>query len=76
MYLVSLQEAETQLAKLVEDVARGEDVIITRSDGTSFRIVPITNKTVATPKFGSAKDLIKISDDFDEPLEEFAEYAP
>ncbi|MFN4787068.1 MAG: DUF2281 domain-containing protein, partial [Pseudanabaena sp.] len=28
------------------------------------------------PKFGSAKGLIKMSDDFDEPLEDFAEYAP
>jgi len=28
------------------------------------------------PEFGSAKGLIKMSDDFDEPLEDFAEYAP
>lgn len=76
MYSVNLKEAETQLAKLVEDVARGEDVIITRSDGTSFRIVPVADEKIATPKFGSAKGLIKISDDFDEPLEEFAEYTP
>ncbi len=73
MYSVNLKEAETQLAKLVEDAARGEDVIITRNDGTSFRIVPVTD-AVAVPKFGSAKGLIKISDDFDEPLEGFEEY--
>ena len=75
MYSVNLKEAETQLAKLVEDAARGEDVIITRNDGTSFRIVPVTTE-IAKPKFGSAKGLIKISDDFDEPLEGFEEYAP
>lgn len=28
------------------------------------------------PKFGSAKGLVKMSDDFDEPLEDFEEYAP
>ncbi len=75
MYSVNLKEAETQLEKLVEEAARGEDVIITRSDGTSFRIVPITPEAAA-PKFGSAKGLIKIADDFDKPLEEFEEYAP
>ncbi|MGC1307734.1 MAG: type II toxin-antitoxin system prevent-host-death family antitoxin [Phormidesmis sp.] len=75
MHSINLQEAKAQLAKLIEEAARGEDVIITRSDGTSFRIVPITLE-VAAPRFGSAKGLIKIADDFDEPLEEFEEYAP
>lgn len=75
MHSVSLKDAEIQLAALVEEVARGEDVIITRSDGASFRIVPVTLE-VAAPKFGSAKGLIKIADDFDKPLEEFEEYAP
>lgn len=75
MHSVNLKEAETQLEKLVEEAARGEDVIITRSDGTSFRIVLVATE-VATPKFGSAKGLIKIADDFDEPLEEFEAYAP
>lgn len=75
MYSVNIKEAETQLAKLVEEAARGEDVIITRQDGTSFRIVPVKAEP-ARPKFGSAKGLIKISDDFDEPLEGFEEYTP
>jgi hypothetical protein len=28
------------------------------------------------PKFGSAKGLIKMADNFDEPLEEFKDYMP
>ncbi|MEL6606614.1 MAG: DUF2281 domain-containing protein [Cyanobacteria bacterium J06614_10] len=75
MYSVNLKEAETQLAKLVEEAARGENVVIIRQDGSSFRIVPVKAKT-AKPKFGSAKGLIKMSDDFDEPLEGFEEYMP
>jgi antitoxin (DNA-binding transcriptional repressor) of toxin-antitoxin stability system len=75
MYQVDLKEAETELAKLIEAAAGGEKVVITRSDGTSFTIVPII-AAGATPKFGSAKGLVKISDDFDEPLEDFEEYAP
>ncbi len=75
MYKVDLKKAETQLATLIEAVARGEEVIITRSDGTAFKIVPMdTDKP--RPKFGSAKGLVKISADFDAPLDDFEDYAP
>ncbi len=75
MHEVNLQEAEMSLAKLIEEVAYGEEVIIKKGDGTSYKIVPISNKGL-TPKFGSAKGLIEISDNFDEPLEGFKEYMP
>lgn len=75
MHQVNLKEAETRLAELIEEVLRGEEVVITRSDGASFKIVPL--RTVgASPKFGSPKGLVRISDDFDEPLEDFEEYTP
>lgn len=32
--------------------------------------------TAPVPEFGSAKGLIKMADDFDEPLEDFADYVP
>lgn len=75
MHQVNLQEAEARLAELIEEAADGEEVVIIRSDGTSFKIVPIRTVS-ATPKFGSAKGLVRTSDDFDEPLEGFEEYAP
>lgn len=75
MHEVNLQEAEISLAKLIEEVAYGEEVIIKIEDGTSYKIVPISKKE-PIPKFGSAKGLIEISDDFDEPLEDFKEYMP
>lgn len=75
MHQVNLKEAATQLAELIEEAAGGEEVIIIRSDGTSFKIVPIGAVGV-TPKFGSAKGLVRMSDDFDEPLEGFEEYTP
>ncbi|MBE9014324.1 type II toxin-antitoxin system Phd/YefM family antitoxin [Pseudanabaenaceae cyanobacterium LEGE 13415] len=75
MYQINLKEAETQLANLIEQAAGGEEVIITRNDGTAYKIVPICNR-VTIPKFGSAKGLIQMSDDFDAPLEDFEEYAP
>jgi antitoxin (DNA-binding transcriptional repressor) of toxin-antitoxin stability system len=67
MHQMNLKEAQTQLAELIEEAARGEEVVITRSDGASFKIVQIS-KVGAIPKFGSAKGLVRMSDDFDEPL--------
>jgi prevent-host-death family protein len=75
MHQVNLKEAQTQLAELIEEAASGEEVVITRNDGTSFKIVQISTLG-AVPKFGSAKGLVSMSDDFDEPLEDFEEYAP
>ncbi|MGI0490964.1 type II toxin-antitoxin system Phd/YefM family antitoxin [Alkalinema pantanalense CENA528] len=75
MHQVNLQEAGAQLAKLIEEVASGEEVVITRSDGSAFKIVSI-NSTKPRPKFGSAKGLISMSDDFDDALEDFKDYAP
>ena len=67
MYQIHVKEAEAKLAELLEAAATGEEVVILGSDGKSFRIVP-TIAVQATPKFGSAKGLVKMSDDFDEQL--------
>lgn len=75
MHTISLVEAKDQLAELVEEAANGEEVIITQEDGSAFKIIPIP-LLKPHPKFGSAKGQIKMSDDFDEPLEDFDEYAP
>jgi antitoxin (DNA-binding transcriptional repressor) of toxin-antitoxin stability system len=56
-------------------VAHGEEVIITREDGATFKIVPVA-PIAPYPKFGSAKGLIKMSEGFDEPLEDLQAYTP
>lgn len=73
MHKVNLEEAEGRLAELVAEAAGGEEVVIIRGDGATFRIVP---ETRPRPKFGSAKGLVAMSEDFDEPLEDFEDYAP
>ncbi|MBW4474385.1 MAG: type II toxin-antitoxin system Phd/YefM family antitoxin [Stenomitos rutilans HA7619-LM2] len=75
MHQVNLKEAATQLAALIDAAASGEKVVITRSDGASFQIVPL-NTPKPYPKFGSGKGLVSMSDDFDAPLEAFEDYAP
>jgi prevent-host-death family protein len=75
MYTVALKEAEGRLAALLDEVAKGQEVVITREDGATFKIVPAAPRT-PYPKFGSAKGLVHIAEDFDEPLEDFQAYAP
>jgi prevent-host-death family protein len=73
MIKVKLEEAEGHLEQLIDEVAGGEDVIITNRKGRDFRIIPLGEPT-PHPRFGSAKGLIKIAEDFDEPLEDFKDY--
>ena len=75
MHTVGLKEAAGRLAELIDEVAGGEEVVITREDGATFKIVPIALMP-PSPKFGSAKGLVKMTEDFDEPLEDFQAYAP
>jgi len=48
MHQLKLDEAESKLAELVDEVASGEDVVITRGDGLAFRIV-ITEESSPPP---------------------------
>ena len=75
MHKIALKDAELHLAKLFDEVANGEDIIITRDDGKIFKIVLVMSNQ-PYPKFGSAKGLVEMSDDFDAPLEDFREYMP
>lgn len=73
MHKINLKEAGTQFENLVAKAISGEDVII--FDGTQplVKLVSLIAKQ-ATPKRGSAKGLIKISADFDAPLEELRDF--
>ncbi len=70
---VSATEAATRLQELVDAAIDGEEVIICIDDRPAIKFVPIES-IEPRPKFGSAKGLIWMSDDFDDPLEEFREY--
>lgn len=70
---VDLNEAKAHLSELIEAALKGEDVLITLESKPVAKIVPVT-RTRPRPQFGSAKGMIVISEDFDEPLEEFREY--
>ena len=73
MQQVTLEKAAQQLPSLVEAVLRGEEVIILMGDRSSIKLI-VNDPLKLRPKFGSAKGLVWMSDDFDEPLEEMKEY--
>ncbi|OQY46987.1 MAG: type II toxin-antitoxin system prevent-host-death family antitoxin [Candidatus Parabeggiatoa sp. nov. 2] len=73
MQQIDVAQVQTHLFGLLEQAARGEEVVITKDNQPFVKLVPI-NQNQPRPKFGSAKGLIEIADDFDEPLEEFRRY--
>jgi antitoxin (DNA-binding transcriptional repressor) of toxin-antitoxin stability system len=75
MRKISVGDAEKQLRHLIDEVDRGEEVVITRGDGASFKLVPLPKQT-PHPTFGSAAGEVWVSEDFDAPLDDFDDYMP
>jgi prevent-host-death family protein len=75
MQQINLAEASQQLPELVEAAMNGEEIIITKDEQPVVKLTSVTQQTKRYPaKAGSAKGLITMSDDFDEPLEDFKDY--
>lgn len=78
MTIVSVEQASNLLLlDLIKKVNDGEEVIITEGEQPIAKIIPTSFKHLIEKKkikAGSAKGLIEIADDFDEPLEDFKEY--
>ena len=69
MQTINIHEAKTNLSKLVDAVVRGEEIIIARAGKPAARLVPLEYaKPVRKP--GSMKGKIRISADFDAPLDD------
>lgn len=73
MQQVSLDDAKKKLSDLIDAAVNGDEVVITKEDRPVVKLVPVAGRK-AQPRFGSARGLITMSDDFDEPLEDFGEY--
>ncbi len=66
---VNIYEAKTQLSKLVDQAASGEDVIIGRGGKPVARLTSLTS-TKRVIKFGVLKGKVQVAKDFDQPLPE------
>ncbi len=67
MAVVNIHEAKTHLSRLLERVARGEEIVIARSGRPVARLVPICPDR---RRPGRLKGKLRLADDFDAPLPE------
>lgn len=70
---VTAEEAIAQFPALLREVMEGREVEILFDGAPVARLVP-AERTGGKRGFGSAKGLFTMSDDFDEPLEDFKPY--
>jgi antitoxin (DNA-binding transcriptional repressor) of toxin-antitoxin stability system len=73
MTKVTLEEAQARLPDLVAAAVRGEEVVIEQDNRLTIRLTPLTTQK-PRPRFGSAKGLLTVPDDFDAPLDDFRDY--
>jgi prevent-host-death family protein len=67
MTVVNIYDAKTQLSKLIEEAAAGNDVVIARGGKPVARLTRLGSPKRKL-KFGVLKGKIKFSADFDAPL--------
>jgi prevent-host-death family protein len=67
--VVNVHEAKTHLSRLLDRVQGGEEIVIAKAGRPVARLVAVAEQPERrTP--GSARGLISLSPDFDEPLPE------
>ena len=67
----NVAEAKAQLSTLVRKALPGEEIIIARDNKPLVKLVPVA---VQQRKPGSARGQVTIAEDFDAPLDDFADY--
>ncbi|MDP6631576.1 MAG: type II toxin-antitoxin system Phd/YefM family antitoxin [Kiritimatiellia bacterium] len=71
--IVGAFEAKTHFSSLLEKAHQGTVIVVTRRGKPVAQLGP-TEEHFTRPSFGSAKGQIHIAPDFDEPLDDMAEY--
>jgi antitoxin (DNA-binding transcriptional repressor) of toxin-antitoxin stability system len=71
MHTVTIAEARKQLPGPIDEVRAGGEVVILAEDVPAARLVPIVRAG-----YGCLKGQMKMADDFDAPLDDFADYLP
>ena len=74
MTTVTIEEAQAKLPELIEHLATGEELVITRDQKPIARLFAEA-KPIRKPRIaGSAKGILEILVEDDEHLKDFAEY--
>lgn len=70
---VNMHDAKTRLSELVAAAERGEEVVIARGGVPAVRLTSLANGHRPV-RLGRLEGRIRLLEDFDDPLPEFAEY--
>ncbi len=74
MIQIPAKQAVTEFDKLLNKATKGQEIIIIGSNGAAFKLTALPR--APRPVFGSARGLVHIEPDFDEPIEGLEEYMP
>jgi len=66
--------AQDNLDELLSDAHKGKNIVITAHNGRAVKLVPTLIRAKQPRQAGSARGQVWMSDDFDDPLEDFADY--
>jgi prevent-host-death family protein len=69
MESINVHEAKTHFSRLLERVNQGEEIVIAKAGKPVARLIPFGEK-LAKRIPGTAKDKIRIKENFDDPLPE------
>lgn len=75
MQTITLEEAQSHLAAIVDKLMPGEEVVLTRHDKPVAKLIG-TPEEKPRPLPGRGKGMLTIISDDDEHLKDFAEYMP
>jgi antitoxin (DNA-binding transcriptional repressor) of toxin-antitoxin stability system len=76
MKQVTVHEAKTHLSRLIQDVLRGEQVIIARGSVPLVQLVALPGLGPRRVPGALAAPGFAMADDFDEPLDDMRDYMP
>ena len=69
----NIAEAKARLSELIDAALAGEDVVIARRNAPAVRLEPVVSAKVK-PRYGKLAGRVEMAPDFDEPLQDFADY--
>lgn len=73
MKVVNIHQAKTHLSKLIQEAVEGEEIVIARGNQPIVRLVLVESARQSRTS-GWAKGMVRVSEDFDAPLDDFAGY--
>jgi antitoxin (DNA-binding transcriptional repressor) of toxin-antitoxin stability system len=73
---VTIHEAKTHLSRLIQRALAGEDIVIARGDQPLVRLTALPEAQPHRRLGGAAGVILHMDEDFDAPLNDFAEYMP